>query len=125
MIKINELEEMRRKEARKRTASKWNEPKRKKENENERKEERGEKSNSTRGVLILVVFAVRFFEITSLFYSCFKRFFSYFLVLLSWQWLLIFATFSFGFFFLIFMLLRWRYSLMRFVVVVDFSSHFC
>lgn len=100
MIKINELEEMRRKEARKRTASKWNEPKRKKENENERKEERGEKSNSTRGVLILVVFAVRFFEITSLFYSCFKRFFSYFLVLLSWQWLLIFATFSFGFFFL-------------------------
>lgn len=35
------------------------------------------------------------FEITSLLFFCFKRFFIFFL--LSWQWLLIFATFSFGF----------------------------
>lgn len=64
------------------------------ENEGEEIGAKGEKSNSCRGSFLVCCRSV--FEITSLlFFFVLNVFFIFFL--LSWQWLLIFATFSFGF----------------------------
>lgn len=64
------------------------------ENEGEEIGAKGEKSNSSRGfVFSLLPFGI--WNNFTFILFCFKRFFIFFL--LSWQWLLIFATFSFGF----------------------------
>lgn len=98
-------------------SSKWNEPKRTKRKWGGGEiGAKGEKSNSCGGSFLVCCRSV--FEITSLlFFFVLNVFFIFFL--LSWQWLLMFATFSFGFLscFFCMLLLRWRYSLMRLLLI--------